>query len=113
MGAGSKGESERGRGQHAPCPSATAWCRGVKPSPSVGLRGLRFRSSSVVMGTEPTAAARWMGYWPRRSRTRVEAGGLAARRRRATSMFFFEATKWRAVWRRVAVPGECERGGSF
>ena len=30
--------------------------------------------------------------------TRAEAGGLASKRRRAVSMFFFEATKWRAVW---------------
>jgi hypothetical protein len=68
----------------------------VKPSLSAAFRGLLLRRRRVTMGTEPTAAARWMGYWPRRSRTRVDAGGFAARRRRATSRFFLEATKCRA-----------------
>lgn len=50
------------------------------------------------MGTEPTAAARWSGYWPRLSRTRVEAGGeCSSSSFRARSRFDFEATKWRAV----------------
>lgn len=55
------------------------------------------------MGTEPTAAARWMGYWPRRSRTLVDAGGVALISRRATSKFFLEATKWRAVCQLVSI----------
>jgi hypothetical protein len=46
------------------------------------------------MGADPTAAARWIGYCPRRSRTRVEA--LLSIRRRAISRFFLDATKWRA-----------------
>lgn len=49
------------------------------------------------MGTEPTAAARWMAYWPRLSLTRAEAEGEWSRRRRARSMFFLEETKWSAV----------------
>jgi hypothetical protein len=50
------------------------------------------------MGTDPTAAARWIGYWPLRSRMRVDAGGLAVERRMlATSRFLLEATKWRAL----------------
>lgn len=72
-----------------------AWCSGVNPSVSVALSGLLLRSSRETMGTDPTAAARWMGYWPRRSRALVEA--LFSMRRRAKSRFFFEATKWRAV----------------
>lgn len=43
------------------------------------------------MGWEPTAAARWMAYWPLLSRMRVEA--LCSMSRRATSRFFLEATK--------------------
>ncbi len=78
-----------------PCPSAMAWCSGVKPSLSVALRGLLLRSRRLTSGSDPTAAARWMEYCPRRSRTRVEA--LFSIKMRATSRFFLEATKWRAV----------------
>lgn len=48
------------------------------------------------MGTEPTAAARWIAYCPRRSRTRVDA--LFSINTRAVSRFFLEATKCSAVW---------------
>lgn len=59
--------------------------------------GLLFLISNSTMGTDPTAAARWIAYWPRLSFTRAEAGGFWSRRRRARSTFFLEATKWRAV----------------
>lgn len=45
------------------------------------------------MGTDPTAAALCIGYWPRLSLIRVDAGGLFSNRRRATSRLFFDAVK--------------------
>lgn len=47
------------------------------------------------MGTDPTAAARWIGYCPRLSRMRVE--DLFSKSSRAVSRFFLDATKWSAV----------------
>jgi hypothetical protein len=82
----------------SPCPSAIAWCKGVCPATSAAFIGLLFFSNSSTIGTEPTAAARWIAYWPRLSFTRAKAGGLELRRRRAMSTFFLEEAKWRAVW---------------
>lgn len=48
------------------------------------------------MGTEPTAAARWRGSWPRLSFTL--ALHLLARRRRTVVMLILEVAKWRAFW---------------
>jgi hypothetical protein len=62
------------------------------------LTGLRCLSSNLSMGTEPTAAARCSGYWPRLSRTRVDAAGVwDSRSLRARSRLVLEARKWRAV----------------
>ena len=47
------------------------------------------------MGTEPTAAARWMGSWPLLSLVRVDA--LFSMSIPAWSRDFLEATKWSAV----------------
>jgi hypothetical protein len=82
----------------SPCPSAIAWCKGICPATSAAFIGLLFFSNSSTIGTEPTAAARWIAYWPRLSFTRAEAGCLELRRRRAMSTFFLEEAKWRAVW---------------
>lgn len=50
------------------------------------------------MGKEPTAAARWIAYWPRLSFTRADAGGVESRSFFAMSRLDFEAVRWRAVW---------------
>jgi len=50
------------------------------------------------MGTDPTAAARWIGYCPRLSLTLVDAGGLLASSRRAVSRLALEAVKCNAVY---------------
>ena len=48
------------------------------------------------MGTEPIAAARCKGSWPRLSLTRAEAPRATSLR--AVSTLFLEAVKWSAVW---------------
>lgn len=45
------------------------------------------------MGTDPIAAALWIGYCPRLSLVRVLAAGLLSSRRLAISKLFFEAVK--------------------
>lgn len=50
------------------------------------------------MGTDPIAAALWMGYWPRLSLTLAEVGGLLANSCLATSRLFLEVAKKMAVY---------------
>ena len=67
-------------------------------APETAKRGGWEAEVDVRMGTEPTAAARCRGYWPRLSRTRVEAAGVwSSRSLRARSRLDLEARKWRAV----------------
>jgi hypothetical protein len=63
----------------------------------VASSGDRLARNNSTKGTEPMAAARWMGYWPRMSLIRVDAGGEAERSFRATGRLRLEAVKWRAV----------------
>ena len=66
--------------------------------PETAKRGHGQLGVDVRMGTEPTAAARCRGYWPRLSRTRVEAAGMwSSRSLRARSRLDLEARKWRTV----------------
>jgi hypothetical protein len=53
------------------------------------------------MGTDPTAAALWIGYWPLLSLTLADAGGLLSSSRRAISKLFFDAAKCSAVYPRI------------
>ena len=62
------------------------------------FRGLLFFKRSSTMGTDPTAAALWIAYWPLLSLARAVAGGLLSSNRRATSRLFFDAVKCNAVY---------------
>jgi len=61
------------------------------------------------MGTEPTAAARWRGSWPRLSLTL--ALHLLARRRRTVVMLILEVAKWRAFCGLLVSCGCMEENG--
>jgi len=65
----------------------------------VALIGLWLASISCTIGTEPIAAARCRGSWPRLSFTRAVA--LCVSSKRARGRLFLEQTKWRAVYDEV------------